>query len=137
MHTNAYSFTQTDALTSGSWHHIALVIDCKNQRMSGYVDGVEAVETTLPASNSPIMAAMNNSSYGGGSPFIAGLHAKPLCQTDNEDNKTCELTQNKAIGEIALYHRALSEQEIITNATNSPVQLITSKDFIFIFSGLL
>ncbi len=116
MHTNAYSFTQTDALTSGSWHHIALVIDRENQRMSGYVDGVEAGQTTLPASNSPIMAAMNNSGYGGGSPFIAGLHAKPLCQTDNEDNETCELAQNQAIGEIALYHRALSEQEIITNA---------------------
>lgn len=112
MITNHALISQENALTDGVWHHLAMVIDRENNELRGYVNGIALTTTaTLPQGAGPITAAMNNTSYGGGSPFRVGGHAQLTCSGEG-DAKTCELPQTQAFDDVKVYHKALTVGEI-------------------------
>lgn len=114
MITNHALISQENALSDGVWHHLAMVIDRENNELRGYIDGVAlATIATLPQGSGPVTAAMNNTSYGGGSPFRVGGHAQLACSGEG-DAKTCELSQNQAFDDVKVYHKALTVDEIRT-----------------------
>lgn len=112
MITNHALISQENALSDGVWHHLAMVIDREKNELRGYIDGVALVtKATLPQGSGPVTAAMNNTSYGGGSPFRVGGHAQLVCQGEGSA-KTCELPKNQAFDDVKVYHTALTVNEI-------------------------
>ncbi|MFC3681001.1 hypothetical protein [Bacterioplanoides pacificum] len=82
------------------------------QQLRGYLNGVAiGAAAALPAGDGPIMAAMNSSGYGGGSPFRVGGHAALQCSGEG-DARRCQLAPGQAFDNVRVYHKALSEAEI-------------------------
>ncbi len=107
-----------NALSNGVWHHLVMVIDRDGSgadergELRGYLNGVAIAEpVALPQGAGPIMAAMNSSGYGGGSPFRMGGHAHLNCSGEG-DAKVCELAAGQAFDEVKIYHKALTDAEI-------------------------
>ena len=114
MVNNQAVISQQNALTAGVWHHLVMVVDRDNQQLRGYLNGVAMADpVTLPQGSGPIMAAMNSSGYGGGSPFRVGGHAQLSCSGEG-DEQVCTLSPGQAFDDVKVYHRALSEAEIQT-----------------------
>jgi hypothetical protein len=63
-----------------------------------------------------VTAAMNNSGYGGGSPFRVGGHTSVVCVAGAEeaDPKECTVTDDQAFDTVKVYHRALTEAEVMS-----------------------
>jgi chitodextrinase len=117
MRNNAAVIEQADALVDGQWHHVAMVIDRENNELRGYLDGTAlTTQGTLPLGSGPITAAMNNSGYGGGSPFRVGGHTSVVCVAAavEGDPQVCTVTDDQAFDTVKLYHRALTEAEILS-----------------------
>ena len=115
MYPNNVTITQPDAIVDGSWHHVAVVIDRENQQLLGYIDGAPFdLQGDLPMGNSPIIAAMNTSGYGGGSPFKVGGHTSVTCEdgTTSADPKICVSALEQAYDSVKIYHKALSAQDV-------------------------
>jgi len=105
-----------NALSNGVWQHLVMVIDrdggSESGELRGYLNGVALAEpVALPQGAGPIMAAMNSSGYGGGSPFRVGGHAHLNCSGEG-NAKVCELAAGQAFDDVKIYHKALSEAEI-------------------------
>ena len=116
MRNNQVVISQEAALNDGVWHHVAMVIDRDSNELRGYLDGVALTNKgTLPLGNGPIMAAMNSSGYGGGSPFRVGGHASVACvEGANEgDAEVCSVTEGQAFDNVKLFNKALTEAEIV------------------------
>ena len=114
MVNNQAVISQQNALTAGVWHHLVMVVDRDNQQLRGYLNGVAIADpVALPQGSGPIMAAMNSSGYGGGSPFRVGGHAQLSCSGEG-DEQVCTLSPGQAFDDVKVYHRALSEAEIQT-----------------------
>lgn len=112
MKNNQALIRQENALSSGVWHHVVMVIDREQQQLRGYLNGVAiGAAVALPAGDGPIMAAMNSSGYGGGSPFRVGGHAALQCSGEG-DERRCQLAPGQAFDNVRVYHKALSEAEI-------------------------
>ena len=115
MYPNNVTITQPAAIVDGSWHHVAVVIDRENQQLLGYIDGAPFdLQGNLPAGNSPIIAAMNTSGYGGGSPFKVGGHTSVTCEdgATSDDPKVCVSALEQAYDSVKIYHKALSAQDV-------------------------
>lgn len=111
---NAVTITQPNAIVDGVWHHVVMVVDRENRILRGYLDGTAfEQEGVLPESDAPIMAAMNTSGYGGGSPFKVGGHAAVSCTKGEaeDDLELCSVATDQAFDNIKIYHRALTEDE--------------------------
>jgi len=117
MQNNAAIIAQADALVDGQWHHVAMVIDRENNQLRGYLDGTALItQGTLPQGTGPITAAMNSSGYGGGSPFRVGGHTSVVCVAAavEDDPQVCTVTDDQAFDTVKLYHRALTEAEVLS-----------------------
>ncbi|SGZ03192.1 fibronectin type III domain-containing protein [Moritella viscosa] len=115
MYPNNVTITQPAAIVDGSWHHVAVVIDRENQLLLGYIDGAPFdLQGDLPMGNSPIIAAMNTSGYGGGSPFKVGGHTSVTCEdgATSADPKVCVSALEQAYDSVKIYHKALSAAEV-------------------------
>lgn len=116
MKDNKVVLTQKNALSDGAWHHVAMVIDRENNELRGYLDGTALKNTaTLPVGNGPIMAAMNNPNYGGGSPFRVGGHTSLTCVdgVNEGDAATCNVTLGQAFDSVKLFNKSLTEAEVV------------------------
>ena len=116
MKNNQVVITQTAALRDGVWHHVAMVIDRENNELRGYLDGAGLTDIgILPVGNGPIMAAMNSSGYGGGSPFRVGGHASVACTdgVNDGDAEVCTTTEGQAFDNVKLFNKALTEAEVV------------------------
>ena len=115
MYPNHVKIVQPAAIVDGSWHHVAIVIDRENQQLLGYIDGAPFdLQGDLPAGDSPIIAAMNTSGYGGGSPFKVGGHTSVTCEdgATSDDPKVCVSALEQAYDSVKIYHKALSEVDV-------------------------
>ena len=93
-----------------------MVIDRENNELRGYLDGAALADVgVLPIGNGPIMAAMNSSGYGGGSPFKVGDHASVTCADGANENDTevCTVAEGQAFDNVKLFNKALTEAEIV------------------------
>lgn len=115
MQTNWALIEQEAALTDGSWHHVAMVIDRENGELKGYLDGAALTTVSLPEGQGPITAAMNSSGYGGGSPFRVGGHAGVDCVdgANEGDAQVCTVRDGQSFDSVKLYHKALTEAEVL------------------------
>ncbi|WP_281222680.1 fibronectin type III domain-containing protein [Photobacterium sanguinicancri] len=111
MKDNKVIISQAASIDDEQWHHVAMVIDRENNKLQGYLDNV-MFEGDLLASQEPIMAAMNSSGYGGGSPFKVGGHTAVVCAENQTEN--CPITEVQAFDSVKVYHKALTENEIAT-----------------------
>lgn len=117
MQNNVAVIEQADALVDGQWHHVAMVIDRENNQLKGYLDGTPFInQADLPLGNGAIMAAMNDSGYGGGSPFRVGGHTSVVCVAAAAEGEpeVCTVTENQAFDAVKLYHHALTEAEVLS-----------------------
>ena len=115
MNTNTAVAEQTDALVDGNWHHVVMVIDRENNELRGYLDGSPlTTQTDLPLGEGPIMAAMNSSGYGGGSPFRVGGHTAVDCidAASEGDPQICTVRDGQAFDSIKIYHQALTDAQV-------------------------
>lgn len=115
MKNNVAQIAQENALVDGSWHHAVMVIDRENNQLRGYLDGIALpTQADLPIGSGPIMAAMNSTSYGGGSPFRIGGHAGLACVNAavEGDPQVCSMRDGQAFDNVKLYHKALTAQEV-------------------------
>ncbi|MGF1788494.1 PA14 domain-containing protein [Photobacterium swingsii] len=111
MKDNKVIISKTATVDDEQWHHVVIVIDRENNKLQGYLDDV-LFETNLLASHEPIMAAMNSSGYGGGSPFKVGGHTAVVCAENQTEN--CPITQAQAFDSVKVYHKALTAAEVST-----------------------
>ncbi|MBL4882842.1 MAG: cadherin-like domain-containing protein [Oleispira sp.] len=112
MHDSEAIAEQEDALIDGAWHHVVMVIDRENNELRGYLDGLAlTTQGILPVGGGPIMAAMNSSGYGGGSPFRVGGHSSVVCVGEG-DAKVCTVTEGQAFDTVKVFHKALTELEV-------------------------
>ncbi len=114
MHTSWALIEEENALSEDTWHHVAMVIDRENNELRGYLDGVALETQALPVGGGPIMAAMNSSGYGGGSPFRVGGHAAVDCvdAAIEGDPQVCSIREGQAFDEVKVYHKALTAQQV-------------------------
>jgi hypothetical protein len=108
---------QLDALVDGAWHHVVMVIDREKNQLRGYLDSTAlTTQADLPLGDGPIMAAMNSSGYGGGSPFKVGGHSSVVCvdAVAEGDPQVCTVVAGQGFDTIKLYHKALSEAEVVS-----------------------
>ena len=109
MANNTVVISENSAIIDGSWHHAAIVVDRELGTLKGYLDGQAFVtQGTLPQGNGPIMAAMNFTGYGGGSPFKLGGQTEAICDEAN----VCTPKAGQAVDKARVYHRALTELEV-------------------------
>lgn len=115
MQTSSVTAQQEDALVDGAWHHVVMVIDRENNELRGYLDGIAlTTQGTLPLGDGAIMAAMNSSGYGGGSPFRVGGHSSVVCvdAAVEGDPQVCTVADGQAFDNVKLFHKALTEIEV-------------------------
>ena len=116
MRNNVAVLEQSEALVDGNWHHVAMVVDRENNQLRGYLDGSPlSNQADLPVGDGAIAAAMNSSGYGGGSPFRVGGHTSVVCvdAVVETDPQVCTVTEGQAFDNIKLYHKALTEAEVV------------------------
>lgn len=112
LKSNAVAIRQNDSIIDGNWHHAVIVVDQENGELRGYLDGQAfTTQGTLLAEGGPILAAMNFTSYGGGSPFKVGGHVQAVCDAEGAN---CAIPAGQAYDNVRVYHRALSETEVET-----------------------
>ena len=109
MANNAVVIRENAAIIDGSWHHAVIVVDRDLGTLKGYLDGQPfIIQGTLPQGNGPIMAAMNFTGYGGGSPFKLGGQTAEIC----DEAGVCTPKAGQAVDKVRVYHRALTELEV-------------------------
>lgn len=110
MKTNGFTIKQEDVITDGAWHHAVMIIDRDAQLLTGYIDGQLMTQSTvLPNTHSPVIAAMNYTRYGGGTPFRIGDHTKKVC---DEEGKNCIPPEGQSYDNTQIFHKALTAQEV-------------------------
>lgn len=113
MQNNTISIKQEESIIDGNWHQAVVVIDRDAGKLTGYLDGIEFdLSADLPLGDGPIMAARNFTSYGGGTPFRIGDHAKDVCVQNEAEETICTQSQGQSVDNARIYHRALNSQEV-------------------------
>lgn len=110
LKSNSVTIRQDNSIIDGQWHHAVMVVDQENGMLRGYLDGHPFdVQGTLLADGGPILAAMNFTHYGGGTPFKVGGFTEPVCDSNGEN---CATPAGNVYDSVRVYHRALSETEV-------------------------